>query len=336
MSILGDIFGTSRSANTATTTSTPQVPADVAAARTDLLTRARAFAAEPFPQYNQPRVAGFTPDQQAGFQTTRNLAAQSGALGALTPELTQAGIAASRGLARALPDVDLSGYMSPFTQQVIDPAIRAIEERAAQRRLELGQQAGLRGSFGGSRQAIQESELERGTQRNISEETARLRNQAFNQAIQQFREDQTRIPGLYSTALGQLGTGLSQTGGRLATEAQPLINIGAAQQGLDQRNLDVLREAFLEERNFPTRGIDVLRGALGLTPNTLGIGTTGTSVAPSPNVAGSILTGISQAPQVIQGGTAVLNFLRGLGGTAGVSEGMFARGGLVNLSPGNN
>jgi hypothetical protein len=158
----------------------------------------------------------------------------------------------------------------------------------------------------------------------------------FNQAIQQFREDQTRIPGLFSTALGQLGTGLSQTGGRLATEAQPLINIGAAQQGLNQRNLDVLREAFLEERDFPTRGIDVLRGALGLTPNTLGIGTAGTSVAPSPNVAGSIITGISQAPQVIQGGTAVLNFLRGLGGTAGVSEGMFARGGLVNLSPGNN
>jgi hypothetical protein len=321
MSILGDIFGTSRSANTATTTSTPQVPADVAAARTDLLSRARAFAAEPFPQYNQPRVAGFTPDQQAGFQTTRNLAAQSGALGALTPELTQAGIAASRGMARALPDVDLSGYMSPYTEAVLDPAIRAIEERAAQERLRLGQQSARAGAFGGSRQAIAESELERGTQRTIGEETARQRAAAFNQAIQQFREDQTRIPGLFSTALGQLGTGLSQTGGRLTTEAQPLINIGAAQQGLNQRNLDVLREAFLEERDFPTRGIDVLRGALGLTPNTLGIGTAGTSVAPSPNVLGSVIGGIAQAPQVIQGGAAVLDFLKGL----------FAEGGLVGL-----
>jgi hypothetical protein len=224
-------------------------------------------------------------------------------------------------MARALPDVDLSGYMSPYTEAVLDPAIRAIEERAAQERLRLGQQSARAGAFGGSRQAIAESELERGTQRTIGEETARQRAAAFNQAIQQFREDQTRIPGLFSTALGQLGTGLSQTGGRLTTEAQPLINIGAAQQGLNQRNLDVLREAFLEERDFPTRGIDVLRGALGLTPNTLGIGTAGTSVAPSPNVLGSVIGGIAQAPQVIQGGAAVLDFLKGL----------FAEGGLVGL-----
>jgi hypothetical protein len=321
MSIIGDIFGTSRSANTATTTSTPQVPATVAAARDDLLARARAFAAEPYPVYNQPRVAGFTPDQEAGFETTRRLAAESGALGTLTPELTRAGIEATRGMARALPDVDLSGYMSPYTEAVLDPAIRDLEEKAARERLRLGQQAARTGSFGGSRQAIAESELERGAQREIGDLSARQRAAAFNEAIRQFREDQTRIPGLYSTALGQLGTGLDQIGGRLATEAQPLINIGTAQQGLKQRNLDVARETFLEERDYPLRGIDVLRGATGLTPATLGIGTAGTSVAPSPNVAGSIITGIAQAPKVIEGGAAVLDFLKGL----------FAEGGLVGL-----
>jgi len=319
--ILGDLFGTSRSANTATTTSTPQVPADVAAARTDLLQRARAFAAEPFPRYEQPRVAGFTPDQQAGFQTTRNLAAQSGALGALTPELTRAGIDATRGMARALPDVDLSGYMSPYTQAVLDPALRDIQERATQERLRLGQQSARTGAFGGSRQAIAESELEGRTQRSLGDLSARERANAYNQAIQQFREDQTRIPGLYNTALGQLGTGLAQTGGRLATEAQPLLNIGGMQQGLNQRNLDVMREAFLEERDYPTRGIDVLRGALGLTPNTLGIGTTGTSAAPSPNVLGSVISGVAQVPKAIQGGQAIYDFLKGF----------FAEGGLVGL-----
>lgn len=325
MSILGDIFGTGRQTNT--TTSTPQVPADVTAAREDLLARARAFANEPFPRYTQPRVAGFTPDQLAGFEATRGLAQQSGALGALTPELVQEGVTAARGLAQRLPDVNIQEYMSPYTQAVLDPAIRDIEERAARQRIALGQQAARTGSFGGSRQAIAESELERATQRNISEESARLRNQAYNQALQQFREDQQRIPALYAGALGQLGAGLTQTAGRLGVEAQPLINIGTAQQGLTQRNLDVLRQAFEEERDYPLRGIDVLRGSLGLTPQTLGVGTAGTSTTPGPNVLGTVIGGLTQVPNVISGATALTNFFRSLGGSssgpASVMEGIF-------------
>lgn len=318
---LGDVFGTGRQTNT--TTSTPQVPADVSAARQDLLARARAFANEPFPAYNQPRVAGFTPDQLAGFQAARELGTESGALGALTPELVQQGVAAARGMAQRLPDVNIQEYMSPYTQAVLDPAIRDIEERAARERLRLGQQAAMTGSFGGSRQAISESELERATQRNIGEESARQRAAAYNQALQQFRADQERIPQLFSTALGQVGAGLGQTAGRFATEVNPLLQIGGAQQQLGQRNLDVLRQAFEEERDYPLRGIDVLRGSLGLTPQTLGVGTAGTSTTPGPNTLGSILGGISQAPQLIQnvgaglgaisGGLgAATNFLRGL------------------------
>lgn len=431
MSILGDLFGFTSGSRQATTTSTPQVPPDVEAARRDLLARAQAFAAEPFPRYvmrrselgslpgvmpvnrgpgsggapmipsdravggdtfkadlgfpdvpfgrsvgvpgtptyrelpmaspggkietpqgplgrsvgvpgtstyrelsgmpqpepvrmteapgtsadelvSIPRVAGFTPDQLAAFEATRNIVGSSGALASLTPTLTLGGVASSLDLAQRLPDVNIQEYMSPYTQAVLDPAIRDIEERAARRRLELGQQAARTGSFGGSRQAIAESELERGTQRTIGEESARLRQQAYNQALQQFREDQQRIPQLYSGALGQLGTGLAQTGGRLATEAQPLLNIGGMQQALGQQNLNVLRQAFEEERDYPLRGIEVLRGALGLTPQSLGIGSVGTSVAPSPNVLGSVLGGIAQAPQVIQGAQSLGNFFSGL------------------------
>lgn len=303
------IFGTG---GTTTSTSTPQVPADVEAARKDLLARAQAFAAEPYARYEQPRVAGFTPDQLAGFEATRNIAEAGGALAALTPELTREGIAATRSLAQRLPDVNIQEYMSPYMQGVLDPAIRDIEERAARERLRLGQQAARTGSFGGSRQAIAESELERGTQRTIGEESARQRAAAYNQALQQFREDQTRIPQLYTGALSQLGTGLAQTAGRLATEAQPLINIGTAQQGLDQRNLDVLREAFLEERNYPLVAMDALRGSLGLTSSALGTGETRTTTAPGPNPLSTIIGGIAAAPQVIQGAKSIFDWASGL------------------------
>lgn len=302
MSILGDLLGTGKQ----TTTTTAQVPPDVEATRKDLMERARAFAAEPFPLYNQPRTAGFTPDQLTGFETTRGLAGESGALGALTPSLIQEGITAARGLATTLPQTNIQQYMSPYTQAVLDPTIRDIEERAARSRLALGQQAARTGSFGGSRQAIAESELERGTQRNIAEQSALQRQQAYNQALQQFRLDQERIPALYSSAIGQVGAGLNQVAGRFGTEVNPMLQIGGAQQALDQTNLDVLRRSFEEERDYPIRGIEVLRGALGI--NTAGLGVGEQRSQPGPNVLGSILGGITQAPGIISGTQALGKF----------------------------
>jgi hypothetical protein len=310
MSILSDLLGTGKQTNT--TTSTPQVPPDVEAARKDLMERARAYANEPFPLYNQPRVAGFTPDQLAGFQATRNLGTESSALGALTPDLVEEGVTAARGLAQRLPDVDIQEYMSPYTQAVLDPAIRDIEERAARERLRLGQQSARTGSFGGSRQAISEAELERSTQRNIGEESARQRAQAYNQAIQQFREDQTRIPGLYSTAIGQVGSGLGQVQNRFNTEVNPLLSIGAAQQGLNQRNFDVLRESFLEERDYPLKGIDVLRGSLGLGASNLGIGNAAASTTPGANPISTIIGGAAQIPGLVSNVKTGVDFLKGL------------------------
>ena len=308
MSILSDLLGTGKQTNT--TTSTPQVPADVEAARKDLMERARAYANEPFPLYNQPRVAGFTPDQLAGFQATRNLGTESGALGALTPDLVEEGVAAARDLAQRLPDVDIQEYMSPYTQAVLDPAIRDIEERAARERLRLGQQSARTGSFGGSRQAISEAELERSTQRNIGEETARQQAAAYNNALTQFRADQQRIPELYSAAIGQVGAGLGQVQNRFGTEVNPLLSIGAAQQGLNQRNFDVLRESFLEERDYPLKGIDVLRGSLGLGASNLGIGNAGTTSTPGANPLSTILGGAAQIPGAVSNAQTFIDFLK--------------------------
>lgn len=314
MSILSDLLGLGKQTNT--TATTPQVPPDVEAARKDMIARARAFAAEPFPLYNQPRTAGFTADQTAGFGAARDLAKESGALGALTPDLIQEGITAARGLATALPETDIQPYMSPYTQAVLDPAIRDIEERAARSRLALGQQSARTGSFGGSRQAIAESELERGVQRNIGEESARQRQQAYNQALAQFRLDQERIPDLYSSAIGQVGAGLNQVAGRFGTEVNPLLQIGGAQQALNQTNLNELRRAFEEERDYPTRGIDVLRSALGLSSQNLGVGSTQQQSQPGPNVLGSVIGGITQVPGIISGLGALGNFFGFPGGAS--------------------
>jgi hypothetical protein len=278
MGVLEDLLGTSTRARTATQTSLPATPRSVEQAREELIARTRGFAAEPFQPYVDaqgraiPRVAEFTPDQQRAFESTRGLATQAGGLSALTPGLAQEGIAATRGMATTLPQTNIDAYMSPYTQGVIDPMVRAIEERAAKERLALGQQSARTGSFGGSRQAIAESELSRGTQRNIAETTAAERAKAYNQALQQFRLDQERIPQLYSAMQSQLGTGLQQTQGALGSMVNPLLATGGLQQAREQANLDVLRQQYEEERDFPMRGITALRQTLGLPTQTLGIG----------------------------------------------------------------
>jgi hypothetical protein len=283
-------------------TTTATAPPSVQRAREELIARTSGFAAEPFQPYADasgraiPRVAGFTPDQQRAFEATRGLATQAGGLSALTPELTQQGIDASRRLATTLPETDLSGYMSPFTQAVLDPAIRDLEERAARERLRLGQQAGMRGSFGGSRQAIAESELERGTQREIGDLSARQRAAAYNQALEQFRTDQQRIPALYAGMQSALGTGLTQTQGALGSMVNPLLATGGLQQARDQAVLDVQREQFEEERDFPLRGINALRQTLGLPAATLGVGQRREAQAPGRDIFSALTGLVAQGP----------------------------------------
>ena len=313
--LLSTLFGIGPQKTTETSSST--LPANTQAAVDELLARTRGFAAEPFQPYVDaqgnaiPRVAQFTADQQKAFGSARTLADQAGGLSALTPELVQQALAATRGVATTLPETDIEAYMSPYTQGVIDPMVRAIEERAAKERLTLGQQSARTGSFGGSRQAIAESELSRGTQRNIAETTASERAKAYNQALEQFRKDQANIPALYSAMQGQLGTGLQQTQGAFGSMVNPLLQTGGLQQARDQANLDVLRQQYEEERDFPLRGITALRQTLGISPQILGLGTSKEGTQPGANPISSIYGAINQGPKFIEN-------LKNLGGALGL------------------
>jgi len=315
---IGRLLGLGSQKSSRTATTTPIVPAEVQAARSDLLSRAGAFAAQPFEPYTAQRIAEFTPDELAGFEAARRIAATSGALSPLTSELVREGVAASRGLATRLPETDLTGYMSPYTEAVLAPALRDIGEAAEKERLRLGQQAARTGAFGGSRQAIAESELTGRTQRAVGDVSARERANAYNQALAQFRLDQERIPQLYSGALGQVGTGLAQTAARLGTEVAPLATAGQAQRALEQAELDFARQQFEEERDFPIRGIEVLRASLGLSPQVLGIGSTTneTTTQPAPNLLGQIGGALMNAPSLIAGGKSAIGGLGSLGSLA--------------------
>ena len=126
----------------ATVTET-QVPQYQESAYKDLFSAGRQAASLPFVPYTGPMVAGFSPDQLQAFEATRGLFGETQAFSPVSQlqELAQA-------------PLDISGFMSPYQEAVIDPALRGIQERQdiAQ---QAAQEAALKaGAFGGSRGTI--------------------------------------------------------------------------------------------------------------------------------------------------------------------------------------
>jgi hypothetical protein len=136
-------------------------------------------------------------------------------------------------LAQRFPDAPIADYMNPYVQQVLDPAMRDLERRSEQERLNLTDRAIQTGSFGGSRNAIAQGMQQRSAMEEMGRLSANERAKAFNEASNQFRLDQQRIPELYNQMFGQIGA--AQNLGRNAQQmnSQTIADRGQAiQQGL--------------------------------------------------------------------------------------------------------
>jgi hypothetical protein len=247
-----------------------------------LIARANAAAAEPYIPYGGPRIAGFTPEQQAAFGMVE---AQTGAY---QPYLEGAAAGYGGGLSRAAnigraasPFVErgsqawtdegvAESYMSPYIGNVLDRqealATRTLEEEFMPRLSGMFGGAGQYGSRGGT--GSMEDIAMRGG-RDIQEglEAQRLEalHGAYGQGADIFAGDQSRsaemarIVGALEEAgatsmyrgaegLGMLGSEAQRMG---LTDAAAMEGIGAQQQGLNQASLDMAYADFLEQRNLP-------------------------------------------------------------------------------------
>ena len=188
-----------------------------------------------------------------------------------TPEQVQAG---------QLSSTDIGQYMNPYTEQVIK-ANEADILRGAQMGLDiLGAKAQAAGAYGGSRQAIAESEYGRNVAQQLAQSSAGLRQAGFQNAQQAALSDiQNRM------AAGQfnVGSGLQGQQQRLAaanqlanvsnlgfgmgqTVQQNLAAQGAQQQALQQALYDAAQQQFAGYTGYPQQTIGYLSQALGATP----------------------------------------------------------------------
>jgi len=292
--------------------------------------------------YTGDRLADFTTGQKAvqtevaGMSTPGGFQTASGTLGTVG---SQAGTAAQQGLTAAMgytpgtytPQTATTGtfdtaaaqqYMDPYTQSVVD-----VQKQEALRQANIQKTGGAmgainRGTFGGARQALMQTEQDRATQDLLNKIQAEGGSQAFQQAQQAFQADQARglesqrtniQAGLQAAELGQqgqqFGAGLSRdiglaglqtgletgkaTGALSATEQMANLERLKAQaastsevQALEQEQKNLQYQQFMEEQDYQRRLLEyqsnILRGTQGA------LGSTQVAYAPAPSLASQI------------------------------------------------
>lgn len=204
---------------------------------TEMLGRGQALANEPYFAYQGPLTAGQSAGQTAAFQGVAGLAVPTEQMGAYVPQQFTAQSAQQ--------------YMNPYIQAALDPQIAEARRQAEIQRVQDAGRLTQAGAFGGSRQAIMESELNRNLLQNLAGITGTGYASAYDRAAQQFNTEQDREAAAQTAA---------NTYGLAALTKQ--AELGAQERGITQEGIMAERGQFEEERDFPYKQVQYMQSLL--------------------------------------------------------------------------
>jgi len=290
------------------------------------------------PVYEGPRVAGFNADQTGAQDAVRGMTTP-GQFAAANAGVANAGMmgnsAAATGIANALgysptavtnesvntqkfTDSGVAdSYMSPYMQNVVDVQSQEARRQADIAKAGMGMQSIGRGTFGGGREALMQSEADRNLAMQLGRIQAEGSQNAYQQGQQAFQADQTRdlnaqkanqgadlqmqqlnqqgnqfAAGL-NKDVGLAGLGTTLEAGKAAgilgsaeqqadlARIQAQAASGAEQQQLSQDQLNANQQQFMEKANAKKAALEfqsnILQGNQG------SLGSTRVNYAPEPS-----------------------------------------------------
>lgn len=237
--------------DTATATTTPTIPDPLAGAQlstesalsnwagpyvTDMLGKGQALSETPYQAYMGPLTAGASSLQNQAFQGLAGLTMPS--MGGFTPQsFTSPGTAQQ--------------YMNPYLQQSLDPQLAEIRRQADITRLGDAGRLTKAGAYGGSRQAVMESEGNRNLATQLARTTGEGYNTAYDKAATQFNTEQ----GLGLNAQNLTNQyGLSALG--------KTAELGGVQRGIESEGIAADMAQFNQERDFPYKQVQYQQSLL--------------------------------------------------------------------------
>ena len=205
---------------------------------TEMLGRGQALASQPYQTYTGPLTAGASDLQQQAWQGISGLQIPTTQQMTYTPgSYTDTGVAQQ--------------YMSPYLQTALDPQIAEARRQAAITNLQNKTAATKAGAYGGSRQALMESEAQRNLLQNLANITGQGYQKAYEQGAKQFLAEQNLQKG---------ATEAARTYGLQALGAQ--TTAGQAQRDIEQQGIAADYGQFQEERDYPYKQVQYMQSLL--------------------------------------------------------------------------
>lgn len=204
---------------------------------TNMLGKGQALSETPYQAYTGPLTAGASGLQQQAFQGVAGLALPQN-MGGFTPQSFTA-----QGTAQQ--------YMNPYLQAALDPQLNEARRQAEISRVADAGRLTRAGAYGGSRQAIMESELNRNLMGKMADITGIGYNTAYDKAANQFNTEQQRQ---------MEAQGLTNKYGLDALSRQ--AELGGVQRGIEGEGIAADYGQFKEERDYPFKQVQYQQSLL--------------------------------------------------------------------------
>lgn len=221
------------------------------------LSKASSIAGTPYQNYTGPRVADLTANQnQAYSQIAQNQ-------GNWQPALTQAMQGTQAASNPALNQNDFNSYMSPYIGGVVNNIAQLGARNLSENLLpQINSTFTGSGQWGSSRNAQFMGNAVRDTNQTVLQQQNSALQSAFDSAMGNYQTGQNRaLQGAAQT--GQLAQQQQQMG---LQDSAALEAAGQAQQGQNQKNLDLGYQDFLEQRDYDKNNTNWIMGLLSGAP----------------------------------------------------------------------
>lgn len=204
---------------------------------TNMLGKGKALADQPYQSYGGPLTAGSSDLQSQAFQGIGSLNIPTSSMGAFSPT--------------SFTGETASQYMNPYLTAALQPQIDEARRQSEIDRIANASRLTQSGAFGGSRQAIMDSENQRNLQQNLAGITGQGYSDAYNSAMNQFNTEQGR---------GLEAQGETNKYGLAALDK--LYGYGNTERGIESQGIAADLGQFKEERDYPYKQVQYMQSLL--------------------------------------------------------------------------
>lgn len=257
----------SKGSDSTTTTTTSELPEYIKPYVERFLPRAETVSTLPYQPYGGQRLAQFSPDTQAAFQQVRDVAGApaTGITNAMQTAQGIAGFQPGQIGTKGVPDMNVSQYMNPYVQNVLDVQKQRAQQKYQEDQASRDAAAIQAGAFGGNRRFVQDTLAQRDLNQQLQGIEAEGLQRAYDTATGLFTSDQGRAlqAQMANEEARRLGAGLGLEGAKTGADlqkmyqqyglagAEALSGIGAKEQQRQQAGLDLAYQDFQTQRDYP-------------------------------------------------------------------------------------